>query len=107
MMDFKSMLALDIDEVFLCGNEFAEMHRINDDLVECVIDELLTKESADTLTNPMEGVFLNGITIYVRTEDIRKPVEGEVLMIDGRMHLVKRVSDEMGLLTIVAEANEQ
>ena len=107
MMDFKSMLALDIDEVFLCGNEFAEMHRINDDLVECVIDELLTKESADTLTNPMEGVFLNGITIYVRTEDIRKPVEGEVLMIDGRMHLVKRVSDEMGLLTIVAEANDQ
>lgn len=107
MMDFKSMLAFDINEVFLCGREFAEMHRINDDLVECVIDELLTKESADTLTNPMEGVFLNGITIYVRTEDLRKPVEGEVLMIDGRMHLVRRVSEEMGLLTIVAEANEQ
>ena len=71
------------------------------------IDELLTKESADTLTNPMEGVFINGITIYVKTGDIRKPVEGEVLMIDGRMHLVKRVSDEMGLLTIVAESNEQ
>lgn len=106
-MDFKSMVALDINEVFLCGNEFAEMHRINDDLVECVIDELLTKESADTLTNPMEGVFLNGITIYVRTEDIRKPVEGEVLMIDGHMHLVRRVSEEMGMLVIVAEANEQ
>ena len=106
-MDFKSMVALDINEVFLCGNEFAEMHRINDDLVECVIDELLTKEAADTLTNPMEGVFLNGITIYVRTEDIRKPVEGEVLMIDGHMHLVRRVSEEMGMLVIVAEANEQ
>ena len=106
-MDFKSMVAHDIDSVFFCGNEFAEMHRINDDLVECVIDELLTKESADTLTNPIEGVFLNGITIYVKKGDIRKPVEGEVLMIDGRMHLVKRVSDEMGLLTIVAEANEQ
>lgn len=106
-MDFKSMVALDINDVFLCGNEFAEMHRINDDLVECVIDELLTKEAADTLTNPMEGVFLNGITIYVRTEDIRKPVEGEVLMIDGHMHLVRRVSEEMGMLVIVAEANEQ
>ena len=106
-MDFKSMVALDINEVFLCGNEFAEMHRINDDLVECVIDELLTKEAADTLTNPMEGVFLNGITIYVRTEDLRKPVEGEVLMIDGHMHLVRRVSEEMGMLVIVAEANEQ
>ncbi len=106
-MDFKSMVAHDINDVFLCGNEFAEMHRINDDLVECVIDELLTKESADTLTNPMEGVFLNGITIYVRTEDIRKPVEGEVLMIDGHMHLVRRVSEEMGMLVIVAEANEQ
>ena len=106
-MDFKSMVAHDIDTVFFCGNEFAEMHRINDDLVECVIDELLTKESADTLTNPMEGVFLNGITIYVRSEDIRKPVEGEVLMIDGHMHLVRRVSDEMGMLVIVAEANDQ
>ena len=107
MMDFKSMLARDIDEVFLRGDEFAEMHRINDEWVECVIDELLTKESADTLTNPMEGVFLNGITIYVRTGDIRKPVEGEVLMIDGHMHLVRRVSEEMGMLVIVAEANEQ
>ena len=106
-MDFKSMVALDVDEVFLCGNEFAEMHRINDDWVECVIDELLTKESADTLTNPIEGVFLNGITIYVKKGDIRKPVEGEVLMIDGEMHIVKRVSEEMGLLTIVAEANNQ
>ena len=106
-MDFKSMVAHDINEVFLCGNEFAEMHQIDYDLVECVIDELLTKESADTLTNPMEGVFVNGITIYVRKGDIQKPVEGEVLMIDGRMHLVRRVSDEMGLLTIVAEANEQ
>ena len=107
MMDFKSMLARDVDEVFLCGDEFAEMHRINDEWVECVIDELLTKESADTLTNPMEGVFINGITIYVKKGDIRKPVEGEVLMIDGRMHLVKSVSDEMGMLVIVAEANEQ
>ena len=106
-MDFKSMVAHDIDTVFFCGNEFAEMHRINDDLVECVIDELLTKESADTLTNPIEGVFLNGITIYVKTGDIRKPVEGEVLTIDGRMHLVRSVSVEMGILAIVAEANEQ
>ena len=106
-MDFKSMVAHDIDSVFFCGNEFAEMHRINDDLVECVIDELLTKESADTLTHPMEGVFLNGITMYVKMGAIPKPVEGEVLMIDGRMHLVRRVSVETGILAIVAEANEQ
>lgn len=107
MMDFKSMVVQDIDKVFFCGTEFAEMHRINDDLIECVIDELLTKESAGTLTHPMEGVFLNGITIYVKTKDIPKPVEGEVLMIDGRMHLVRSVSEEMGVLVIVAEANEQ
>lgn len=107
MMDFKAMVARDINKVFFCGNEFAEMHRLNDELVECVIDELLTQEAADTLTNPMEGVFLNGITIYVKTGDIQKPVEGEVLMVDGQMHLVKRVSEEMGVLVIVAEANEQ
>ena len=107
MMDFKAMVAHDINAVFLNPGEFAEMHRLNDELVECVIDELLTQEAADTLTNPMEGIFLNGITIYVKTGDIRKPVEGEVLMIDGRMHLVKSVREEMGVLVIVAEANEQ
>ena len=107
MMDFKAMVAHDVNAVFLNSGEFAEMHRLNDELVECVIDELLTQEAADTLSNPMEGIFLNGITIYVRTEDIRKPVEGEVLMIDGRMHLVKSVREEMGVLVIVAEANEQ
>lgn len=107
MIDFKAMVAHDVNAVFLNHGEFAEMHRLNDDLVECVIDELLTKEAADTLTNPMEGIFLNAITVYVKTGDIQKPVEGEVLMIDGRMHLVKSVSDEMGMLVIVAEANEQ
>ena len=107
MIDFKAMVAHDVNAVFLNHGEFAEMHRLNDDLVECVIDELLTKEAADTLTNPMEGIFLNAITIYVKTGDIPKPVEGEVLMIDGRMHLVKSVRDEMGMLVIVAEANEQ
>ena len=74
-MDFKSMVAHDIDSVFFCGNEFAEMHRINDELVECVIDELLTKESADTLTHPMEGVFLNGITMYVKMGAIPNPLK--------------------------------
>ena len=107
MIDFKSMVAQDVSRVFINPNEFAERHQINDDVVDCVVDKLLTNEAGDTLTNPLEGIYVNAVTIYVNSEDIRKPVEGEVLMLDGRMHLVNRVSDEMGILMIVAEANEQ
>ena len=38
---------------------------------------------------------------------IETPVEGELLNIDGALHLVKSVSNEGGVLVIVTEANEQ
>lgn len=107
MSRFKDAIAQDVKQTFINPAEFAVSHVINGKEIVCVIDKFLTTEATDTITSPLEGVFVNALTIYVETGVIPKPIEGEVLMLDDRMCLVKSVSDEMGVLAIVVEANEQ
>lgn len=107
MLDFKAMVARDVKAVFIDESEFGEVHDINGKPVTCVIDRMMTQEANDTLTNPLDGVFVNAITIYVSPREVEKPVEGEVLMFDDQMCIVRSVSDEMGILVIVAEVNDQ
>lgn len=103
MSVFKDAAASDIKRVFLNADEFSDYHDIDGERVLCQIDKNVTKGAAASL----EGVFINSLTIYVSSEDIEKPVEGQILSVDGSMHSVRSVSDEMGVLVIVAEVNEQ
>ena len=103
MSAFKDAVANDVTSVFLNVNEFADVHEVQGIRVHCVIDEDLVREADASL----EGVFINALTIYLREGDIDTPVEGSILSVDGSMHLVRSVSNEGGMLVIVAEANEQ
>lgn len=113
MSRFKDAVHNDIKAVFLNLEEYGEWHRLNGVTVQCLIDENSTQGSdteriVGVLANlQTSGVFANLQTIYVSADDIPAPVEGEILSIDGSMHLVKSVSKEAGMLVIVAEANEQ
>lgn len=104
MSRFKAAVQNDIKAVFLNLEEFGEWHTLNEVKVQCVIDRNLTQEYTDS---SILGVFVNILTIYVDSSDIPTPVEGEILSVDGSLHLVKSVSEEGGMLVIVAEANEQ
>ncbi len=104
MSRFRAAVQKDIKAVFLNLEEFGEWHTLNGVKVQCVIDKNLTQEFGDSR---IVGVFVNILTIYVDSSDIQTPVEGEILSIDGSLHLVKSVSEEGGMLVIVAEANEQ
>lgn len=104
MSRFKAAVQKDIKAVFLNLKEFGEWHTLNGVKVQCGIDKNLTQEFGDSR---IVGVFVNIWTIYVDSSDMPTPVEGEILSIDGSLHLVKSVSDEGGMLVIVAEANEQ
>lgn len=107
MSAFKDAVATDVDAVFLNADEFADFHDIDGETVRCMIDKNIINETSDTQAYPLEGVFVNTLTIYVRTGDILTPVEGQILSVDDSMHIVRSVSEEMGMLVIVAEANEQ
>lgn len=102
MSRFKRFVSLDVKRAFINIEEFAEEHLLNGERVTCVIDKDLTQDAKNI------GVFMNAITIYVETADLEaKPVEGELLDVDGNMYVVRSVSDEDCVLVIVAEANEQ
>ena len=104
MSAFKNAIAADIKNAFINTDEFADEHEINGVMIPCVIDKNIT---ATANGEQLEGVFLNALTIYVDAADIVAPVEGELLRVDGSLHIVRKVSNEMGVLEIVAEASEQ
>lgn len=108
MSAFKDAIAKDIKSVFINIDEFADEHTLNGKKVHCVLDKDITDGTKDRVTDPVYGVFLNAITIYVDAKDIdRKPVEGEPLSLDKKRYIVRNVSVEGGILVILAEANDQ
>lgn len=105
MSAFKDAVAADIKGVFINSDEFAETHNLNGKSVLCVVDKNSIIEGRD---GKIEGVFLNSLSIHVSKDDLDSiPIEGEWLSIDGSFHIVRSVSEEMGVLVILAEANEQ
>ena len=108
MSAFKDTIAKDIKAVFINVDEFADEHELNGKKVRCVVDKDITAAAKDTMANPLEGVFLNAVTIYVDAKDMdRKPVEGELLSLDRKRYIVRNVSVEDGMLVILAEVHDQ
>ena len=106
MTGFKEQVRKDVKDVFINFAEFAGSHNLNGKDTLCVISRDLTDELPLGQRN-LEGVFLNNLTIYVEDLDMQpRPVEGEMMRVDGSLHLVKSVSDEMGVYVIICEANE-
>ena len=104
MSAFKDAIAADIKNVFINTDEFADEHDINGVMIPCVISDDMTAGASASL----EGIFLNTLTIHVSKDDLDEiPVEGELLRVNGSMHVVRSVSNEMGMLVITCEANDQ
>lgn len=102
-MGFKEMVEADAREVFMNLDEFAEVHEINGKLLSCIIDTN-TAEQAPVL---YEGVFTNLTTIYAHSMDMEAPAVDSILWVDKTMFVVRRVSDEDGILAIQAEAQNR
>lgn len=107
MSAFKDTIKKDI-ETFLNIDEFADRHELNGREIVCLVDKDVTDEAKVSVRNPLEGVFDNTLTIYVKSADLeREPVEGEIFRLDKELYVVASVSSEMGMFTIVAEAKQQ
>lgn len=108
MSAFKDAVSNDIMSVFLNVDEFADKHVLNGKKVICIVDKDLTEAAKKTVSNPLDGVFINAVMIFVKSSDLeRQPVEGELLYLDDKMYIVRNVSEEMDVLSITAEANNQ
>lgn len=108
MSAFKDTIAKDIKAVFINVDEFADEHDLNGKKVRCLVDKDITAAAKDTVANPLMGVFVNAVTIYVDAKDIdEKPVEGELLSLDKKRYIVRNVGVEDGMLVILAEVHNQ
>lgn len=109
MISFKEALQRDRVNVFLNASEFADEHEINGVRVVCNVQNVVTSELTGGQTSKIEGVFVSALTIYVSASDLEyKPVENELIEVDGKRHFVRTVTEEInGMLVIVCEANEQ
>lgn len=108
MSAFKDAVQKDIKAVFINIDEFANEHNLNGKVVRCVVDKDLTSAAPDTVANPLVGVFLNAVTIYVDKKDLEvQPVEGALLYLDEETYIVRNVSVEEGMLVITAEVHGQ
>ena len=101
---FKDLVQSDVEDVFLNSEEFAEEHVINGYQVHCILDKVINEAHSE---DSYVGVFVNQLKIYVKTGDILTPDEGDLIQVDGSNHIVQSVSEEMGVLVIVAAANKQ
>lgn len=100
---FKDMVKADRIEVFLNIDEFGEIHTVEGNLIQIVIDndELKERQSGQDI-----AIAESSTLFYARTEDLprRRPV-GESMNIDGRECLIDDWQEDMGMSTIVLRQN--
>lgn len=105
-MSLKQLMLDDVDAVFLDQNEFASMHNIDGRSISCIIDTHLVRERDGGQKNQFDGLYLDEMILYVKSENlVKSPVRGSIMRVDGKVYLVSKVSEQTGLLEITIEAN--
>lgn len=106
-MNFKDKLEKDLKNVFFNQNEFAEYHDIDGQQVLAIIEsDQFNERPKDQLYHLTNGIYRSSITIYVKSADYDKPVIGQRISVDEEDYYVVSVSEDTGLLKIIATANE-
>ena len=93
-MNFKEMVANDIENVFLNIDEFGTTHTFNGREIKCVIDEekFQNKQKNGLITQE------EGFTVFVGEKDLRiKPHPGEMMTLDGETYEVMLSKFDMGM----------
>ena len=102
-MNFKEQIKDDIKNVFLKSSEFAELHRIDDiENISIIIDDDRLKEQ----TLKAAGTYVGDVLFYIAVEDLpAKPVIGQIMKLDNKIHRVMNVGEEDGMFIITLGKN--
>lgn len=102
MKTFKELVQQDIHNVFVNQNEFSEKVMINGEEMNVVFD--------DDEINPADmnkKVAIYDVLFHVASVDFKYiPLPGKMMDFNGEEYFIKRVSDNMGILTIGLSRNE-
>ena len=106
-MSFRDQVKSDVFDVFLNLDEFASEHTLGDKTYRCLIDKINNLDDGVSPLINHEGVFINAVRIYISEDDFYVPAQGELLSVDGSLHLVESVSVEDGMIVIIAREHMQ
>ena len=100
-MSFKDQIKQDLSDVFLNLDEFADLHRIEENEVPVVIAKL--SKIGD---NRIHGMDEADMVIMGKASDLPKNLDpGRLLNLDGREVIVVTTTSEMGLVQIAVRQN--
>ena len=100
MKTFKDY-AQDFDlDTFINLDEFADDHLINGNLLKCVIDNDIFDERSTLSGDRSGGVFKDMISIFIKKEDIEKPLIDEMITVDDEDYRVVEVKENMRMYEI-------
>lgn len=111
-MNFKSLIARDIKEVFHNSNEFAEKKIVifNDYEYEIpiILDHTEAKDRKRPSGDNSEGIFLVDVVAYISFEDLRIiPRKGQQIEIDDNLFNISTVSHEDGEIILGLEMMDE
>lgn len=93
--------AQDFDlDTFINLDEFADDHLINGKLLKCVIDNDIFDERSTLSGDRSGGVFKDMISIFIKKEDIEKPLIDEMITVDDEDYRVVEVKENMRMYEI-------
>lgn len=97
-MNFKEEVAADLESIFLLGDEFASLHRVEGKEITCVIDSYRGERKSDGAMYDLAEV---DFVLMAKTADLPPRKEaGSLLNLDGK-ELTVETWDEQDGLTIV------
>lgn len=103
MSAFKDLIKNDIDSVFLNSDEFAEPHKIDNRVLNVVVDndKLIERSKKE-----FDGISVGEILYFVNALDFGElPEEGRTQMFDGRMMYVFSAREDEGMYEIILRQN--
>lgn len=105
-MSFKDQIKQDLSDVFLNLDEFADLHRIEENEVPVVIDSDIMAKLSKIGDNRIHGMDEADMVIMGKASDLPENLNpGRLLNLDGREVIVVTTTSEMGLVQIAVRQN--
>ena len=105
-MSFKDQIKLDLSDIFLNLDEFADLHRIEGKEVPVVIDSDIMAKLSKIGDNRIHGMDEADMIIMGKASDLPENLDpGRLLNLDGREVIVVTTTSEMGLVQIAVRQN--
>ena len=110
MRKFRDTIAADRD-VFLCPDEFAEIHDLNGLQGMAVVQQVSADDQysfgSNIETRRYYEMYGSHVTVNCKEEDLEEiPVYGQSFRLDGKLYTVAESTTDLGIVTLILVAND-